>query len=164
MPGPVLAGSLDLFKAYDGFKGTGSYYLGLQAGYNYVFPSHLMLGIEADASFPNKVEGIQTIFSPLTGEATYEEMVQWSSTVRGRIGYAPGHWLVYATAGLAWTYDQFTRTQINSPPGTSSFAPSPGTVEPKFILGRRGWGRRAGRRGCTTSKLDCAARIPLHAV
>jgi high affinity Mn2+ porin len=144
MPGPVLAGSLDLFKAYDGFKGTGSYYLGLQAGYNYVLPSHLMLGIEADASFPNKVQGIHTIFSPSTGEATYEEMVQWSSTVRGRIGYAPGHWLVYATAGSAWTYDQFTRTQINSPPGTSSFAPSPGTVERKFILGRRGWAAGLG--------------------
>ena len=30
---PVLAGSLDLFKAFDGFKGTGSYDLGLHGGY-----------------------------------------------------------------------------------------------------------------------------------
>ena len=141
---PALAGSLDLFKAYDGFKGTGSYALGLKGGYNYMFPSHLLLGIEADASFPNNIRGTQTIYSRLTGEATYEEMVQWSTTLRGRIGYAPGHWLVYATGGLAWTYDEFTRTQVNNPPGTSSLVPSPGTVEPKYILGRRGWAAGAG--------------------
>ena len=29
-----------------------------------------------------------------------------SGTLRGRIGYAPGHWLFYATGGLAWSYDQ----------------------------------------------------------
>ena len=34
----TLAGSPDLFKAFDGFKGTGSYYLGLHGGYNYMFP------------------------------------------------------------------------------------------------------------------------------
>jgi high affinity Mn2+ porin len=29
---PVLAGSLDLFNQFDAFKGTGSYFFGLQAG------------------------------------------------------------------------------------------------------------------------------------
>ena len=136
---PAFAGSLDLFKAFDGFKGTGSYYLGLQGGYNYMLPSRLLIGIEADASFPSNIHGIQTLSSALNGLTTYEEMVQWSTTLRGRIGYAPADWLVYATGGLAWTYDQFTRTQVNNPPGTSSLVPSPGTVEPKYILGRRGW-------------------------
>ena len=79
----TLAGSLDLFKAFDGFKGTGSYYLGLHGGYNYMFPSRFLIGIEADASFPSNIHGIQTISSDLTGVATYEEMAQWSSTVRG---------------------------------------------------------------------------------
>ena len=136
---PALAGSLDLFKGFDGFKGTGSYYLGLQGGYNYMFPSRLLIGIEADVSFPSNIHGIQTISSSLTGQATYEEMVQFSNTVRGRIGYAPGHWLIYATGGLAWTHNQFTRTQIASAPDPSSVAPNPGTVEPKFIVGRSGW-------------------------
>src|ERR1700738_4032240 len=36
---PALAGSLDFFKAFDGFKGTGSYYLGFHGGYSYMFPS-----------------------------------------------------------------------------------------------------------------------------
>jgi len=50
---PSLAGSLDFFRAFDGFKGTGSYYIGLQAGYNYMFPSRLVLGVEADVSVPS---------------------------------------------------------------------------------------------------------------
>jgi high affinity Mn2+ porin len=141
---PALAGSLDFFKAFDGFKGTGSYYLGFHGGYSYMFPSRLVIGIEADASFPSNVHGIQTLSSPLTGVATYEEMVQWSSTLRGRIGYAPGHWLIYATGGLAWTADQFTRTQINAATDPSSSAPAPGSVEPKFIVGRRGWAAGGG--------------------
>ena len=139
---PALAGSLDFFKAFDGFKGTGSYYLGFQGGYDYMFPSHLLIGVEADASFPSNVHGIRAISSPLTGVATYEEMVQWSSTVRGRIGYAPGHWLIYATGGWAWTADQFTRTQIGAATDPSSSAPA--SVEPKFIVGRRGWAAGGG--------------------
>jgi high affinity Mn2+ porin len=149
---PALAGSPDLFKAFDGFKGTGSYYLGLQGGYNYMFASRLLIGIEADASFPSNIHGIQTISSNLTGQATYEEMVQWSNTVRGRIGYAPGHWLVYATGGLAWTYDQFTRTQIVGATDPTSVAPGQGTVEPKFIVGRRGWVAGGGIELALSSK------------
>ena len=37
---PALAGSLDLFNSVvDIFRGTGSYFLGFQAGYNYLLPS-----------------------------------------------------------------------------------------------------------------------------
>jgi high affinity Mn2+ porin len=88
---PSLAGSLDFFKAFDGFKGAGSYFLGLQAGYSYMFPSRLVLGVEADVSFPNLLGGSQVISSDLIGQATYQELVEFSGTVRGRIGYAPGH-------------------------------------------------------------------------
>ena len=148
----TLAGSLDLFKGFDGFKGTGSYYVGLHGGYNYMFPSRFLVGVEADASFPSNIHGIQIISSDLTGVAAYEEMVQWSSTVRARIGYAPGHWLFYATGGLAWTYDQFTRTQVVGSFDPNSVGPSAGTVEPKFIVGRRGWAAGGGIELALTSK------------
>jgi high affinity Mn2+ porin len=133
---PSLTGSLDFFKAYDGFKGTGSYFLGLQAGYSYMFPSRLLLGAEADVSFPSNISGTQVISSPAIGQASYAEMVQYSGTVRGRIGYAPGHWLFYATGGFGWTYNQFTRTQIAGMPvgGTAN----PGDVELLFVVPRIG--------------------------
>jgi high affinity Mn2+ porin len=145
-PGAVdtsLAGSLDFFHAYDGFKGTGSYLLGLQAGYTYMFPSRVVIGAEADVSFPSNVGdvprnvgGFQTISSPTIGQATYAEAMQYSGTVRGRIGYAPGHWLVYATGGFAWTADQFIRSQVAGMPVGGTVGP--GEVESKFLVPRVG--------------------------
>jgi high affinity Mn2+ porin len=133
---PSLAGSLDFFKAFDGFKGSGSYFLGLQAGYSYMFPSRLVLGLEADVSFPNLLGGSQVISSDLIGQATYQELVEFSGTVRSRIGYAPGHWLFYATGGFAWTYNQFTRTQLAGMPvgGTANA----GDEESLFVVPRIG--------------------------
>lgn len=109
---PSLGGSLDFLHAFDGFKGPGSYFHALQAGYSHMFPSRVDGGVEADVSFPSLVGGSQVISSDSIGQATYQELVQFSGTVRGRIGYAPGHWLFYATGGFAWTYNQFTRTQL----------------------------------------------------
>jgi high affinity Mn2+ porin len=134
---PSLAGSLDFFRAFDGFKGTGSYFIGLQAGYNYMFPSRLLLGVETDVSFPSLIGGApQVISSDAIGQANYAEMVQFSGSVRGRIGYAPSHWLVYATGGFAWTYNQFTRMQlVGFPAGGTA---SPGDEESLFIVPRIG--------------------------
>ena len=74
------------------------------------FKSHLMLGFEADISFPNSdvlipfsVRGSQTITSPITGQVTYGEAVVYYGSVRARVGYAFDHFLLYGTAGLAWT-------------------------------------------------------------
>ena len=39
---PTLNGSFGLFNSFDAFKGTGSYFFGLQAGYNYVLPSRFL--------------------------------------------------------------------------------------------------------------------------
>jgi hypothetical protein len=35
IPGPPLNGTLDFYKSYDMFQGTGSYFAGLQTGYNW---------------------------------------------------------------------------------------------------------------------------------
>src|SRR5499433_849743 len=55
--GPNFTGSLDFYKGFNFSKGTGSYFAGFQAGYNTMLPSHLMLGIEGDVSFPNTIKG-----------------------------------------------------------------------------------------------------------
>ena len=108
---PALAGSIALFNAFEPFKGTGSYFAGFHAGYNYQLPSRLLLGIEADVSFPNFLSGTQTVSSPLNGPASYQDQVEFSGTVRARVGYAAGSWLFYATGGLAYGEDQIIRTQ-----------------------------------------------------
>ncbi len=139
---PNLNGSLDFFEAYDGFEGTGSYALGLQAGYDYMFPSRLVLGVEADVSFPNTLSSSQAISSSLIGQASYQDQVEFSGTVRGRVGYAPGNWLFYATGGFAYSYDQFTRTQLSGTPAGGSA--QPGSTESLFMQPRVGGAVGAG--------------------
>ena len=141
--GPGLNGAFDLPLNFDFMAGTGSYVLGLQGGYNYVLPSRWMLGIEGDVSFPNSdvvvpysVKGSQTVASPAIGQITYGEAVIHYGSVRGRVGYAFDRLLVYGTGGLAWTYDQVTRSQDASP-FAGSLVPA-GTVETR-LLWRLGW-------------------------
>jgi high affinity Mn2+ porin len=130
---PVLSGSLDFARAYDPFRGTGGYVGGFQAGYNVMFAPRGVAGFEADVTFPDTLAGGQDFASPTIGNANYTDTVEMLGTVRGRLGYFD-HWLYYATGGLAWTYDQLTRTQsVAGPAG----APS-GTVETSF-QGRTGW-------------------------
>jgi high affinity Mn2+ porin len=145
---PALNGSFDLPFNFDFMAGTGSFVAGLQAGYNYVTPTRLLLGFEVDASSPNSdvlipyaVRGSQTINSPLTGQVSYGEAVIGYGTARARVGYAFDHFLLYGTGGLAWTYDQVTRTQVagNSFGGFAS----PGTVDTK-LLWRLGWAAGVG--------------------
>src|SRR4051812_4700825 len=50
-----LAGTLDFFAPYDAFTGTGSYFAGLHGGYNLMLPSRILLGVEADVSFPSVI-------------------------------------------------------------------------------------------------------------
>jgi high affinity Mn2+ porin len=136
---PDLSSSLDLDQSSDIFNGSGSYFGGLQIGYDYMLPNRVVLGVQLDSSFPGfpKLEGISiggiSIFStPALGLASYSESVLHSGTVRGRVGYAPGDWLFYATGGFAWTYDQLTLTQL-----------AEGTTDSPFLW-RLGWAAGLG--------------------
>jgi len=88
----------------------GSVTAGLQGGYNYVLPSRLLLGIEADASFPNFLAGDDLAWFRTTRDTDTAEKIDFMSTVRGRLGYAFDHWMVYATGGFAWSLGRFLQT------------------------------------------------------
>ncbi len=136
-----LNGSIDLFNSYDAFKGTGSYFAGLQAGYNRMLPSRFVLGVEMDFSAPNTIMGSQTISSVPSGQASFTDTVLDFGTLRGRVGYAFDHWLVYGTGGVAWTYDKLERTQLAGMPVGGNVAI--GTTE-AALLWRWGWAAGAG--------------------
>jgi high affinity Mn2+ porin len=125
--GPGIAGSTGLFQHIDNFDNGGSFFGGLQAGYNYMLPNRVLLGAETDISFPSfptlptgvnpfgvSIGGSSTFTSPTLGPVSFAETVLTSGTVRARIGYAPGNWLFYATGGLAWTYSQQSLTQVST--------------------------------------------------
>jgi high affinity Mn2+ porin len=144
--GPAQSGSLDLFNSFNAFNGMGSYFEGFQAGYNHMLPSRWLFGVEADVSFPSTITGSSTLSSATSGTASYAETVEFAGTLRGRAGYAPNlgttHWLFYATGGFAWSYDQFTRTQVAATPAGGTAVP--GQVENLFMVPRVGGVAGAG--------------------
>jgi high affinity Mn2+ porin len=132
------SGSFSLYQGFDAFKDTGSYFEGLQLGYNSLLPNRIVIGAEIDASFPsfrNKGGvsiGGNSVLSSRFGIETYQETMLSSGTVRGRLGYSPRDWLFYATGGFAWTYDHLTLTQLAN-----------GTTDIPFLW-RFGWAAGAG--------------------
>jgi outer membrane immunogenic protein len=82
-----------------GFIGGG------QIGYNCQYV-HWVFGAEADFDWTNAdgsdTQGQNLFFGLLPATATTSEKLDWLGTVRGRVGYASGNLLVYATGGLAY--------------------------------------------------------------
>jgi high affinity Mn2+ porin len=130
-------GSLDFFQKPDGWTGTGSYFVGLQAGYNVVLPSRFVIGVEADALFPSLVGAAQAIRTDRPRDAILDENMLVAGTARGRLGYAFGNWLPYATAGFAWTFDQAAWTRLDEIRGGTA------AIEQQ-LLWRLGWTIGAG--------------------
>ncbi len=82
---------------------------GVQLGFDYMLPSRLVFGVAADMSSG----GTKTVtLSDPSGTSSNQATVFDSETIRGRIGYAADNILLYATGGLAWSNDQFVRTQL----------------------------------------------------
>lgn len=88
----------------------GALYGGVQAGYNHVWRSGLMLGVEADLSFPNYLGADDVVWSRTTATSDVAHRMDYWGTVRGRIGYAADRWLGYATGGFAWSQARFLET------------------------------------------------------
>ena len=136
---PGISGSTNLFRTIDTFDEAGSFFAGVQAGYNYMLPNRVVIGAEIDASFPSyqnlagiSIGGTSNFTSPALGSLSYSETMLAFGTARARIGYAPGSWLFYATGGFAWTYNQQSLTQLST-----------GNSESPFLW-RLGWAAGAG--------------------
>src|SRR6266851_1375309 len=85
----------------------GSLIGGAQIGYNYVLPSRILVGIEADASFLNALSADDVAWSRLTSVADTAEKIDYMATLRGRLGYAFPRWMIYATGGVALSLGRF---------------------------------------------------------
>ena len=86
----------------------------------------------------NTLLGTQTIAAAGFDVADYEEKVLFSGTLRGRLGYAFGPWLVYGTGGYAWGDEQLTRTQVS---GATA-----GTEETRRSFRSAGWRAQASKQ------------------
>jgi outer membrane protein OmpA-like peptidoglycan-associated protein len=95
--------------------------IGLLGGYDYMFANRIVLGALADVYATNITSDDTTTIGTNTSQARTKD--HWLGTVQGRLGYAIGNWLPYASFGFGWkqgdvTRDQMTGTTGNAPPGT----------------------------------------------
>lgn len=90
--------SLGQFR--DRFSGINA---GVQAGYNHVTSSRVLLGIEADITFPSYFDSNSLALSIPTGGSTIKEQLDYAGSLRGRIGYLFDPFMLYATGGLAFS-------------------------------------------------------------
>ena len=104
---------------------------GVQAGYNVQLSSGIVLGAEADITFPNYLASNSIVNLLATPRSEVFEQLDYAGSLRGRIGYASGHWLAYATGGLAWAGERFVN------------APAIGSEEKELNV-RLGWAAGAG--------------------
>ena len=75
---PDTSGSFGLGQPIDIFSESGSFFGGLQAGYNYMLPNRVVIGAEVDATFPSfpdlsriSIGGISNLTSPTLGAETF---------------------------------------------------------------------------------------------
>jgi high affinity Mn2+ porin len=97
---------------------------GYQAGYNKQFPNHIVLGVEADASFGSPPD------APRLAPAPFNATLDYIGTVRGRIGYAFGPWMPYVTGGFAWGH-----SHVNLNDSAGDVIAAPGQIQPGWTAG-----------------------------
>jgi|tagenome__1003787_1003787.scaffolds.fasta_scaffold20950266_2 high affinity Mn2+ porin len=88
---------------------------GYQAGYLRQLSRHVVVGIEADASFTSHLD------LPALIPAPFHTTIDYVGTVRGRAGYASGTLLGYVTGGFAWGH-----SHININDAAGAVVSSPG--------------------------------------
>jgi high affinity Mn2+ porin len=102
------------FGTASGSNPYGALFGGVQAGYEHIFPSRLMLGIEADFSFPNYEDASKVLSYRSTTTGYASEEYEWIATLRGRLGYDIGAWTPYLTGGIAWASTRYSRIDLTT--------------------------------------------------
>jgi outer membrane immunogenic protein len=99
--GGAIAGGAIPITSYSssGFLGGG------QAGYNWQFDPHWLVGLETDFMGSDIRGSETTIAGPpvfVTNITTVTQRLDWLGTSRVKAGYVVGNWLVYGTGGVAY--------------------------------------------------------------
>jgi high affinity Mn2+ porin len=116
---------------------------GLQAGYNHVTASGLLLGVEADFSFPAILRSNLQQNIAVLGPSVVNDNIQIYGSLGGRVGYTFGNWLVYGAGGFAYDRDRLNTTDFAS-----------GNVDDNVYFWRPGWTAGAGVEVLLTANLS----------
>jgi high affinity Mn2+ porin len=117
--------------AAGGVTPYGTWIGGAQVGYQYFLPSRLMLGLEADVSFPGVDDLSQTMSYRATNTGTATENLEFLASLRGRLGYDLGGFTPFVTGGIAWASTRYSRVDLT----TGNEDANPGNIRLGYVLG-----------------------------
>lgn len=124
----------EVTKAGDDTLFTG----GGQIGYNHAF-DRLVVGIEADfSSFDFYARKTPATSAADWGSDTYVALdMNWLATVRGRLGVAMDRWLLYGTAGIAFSDGEIRNHDFcnTAPPCGSGLIDAKGDIDTGWTVG-----------------------------
>ena len=99
------------FPGRDETFSLGTGIIGLQGGYNHLFSSSWLMGIEGDFSYGSQSDSHLSnlsVFDNTSDGYAFRGVstvtLSWQATLRGRLGYVYGPWLYYGTAGVAFMH------------------------------------------------------------
>ena len=115
----------------DGTASYGMMFGGLQAGYQVILPSRLLLGAEVDFSGANYMEPDQVLSYRATRTGSANEQLEYVATLRGRLGYAMDGWTPFLTSGFAWASTRVSRTDS----ATGNEDATPGNLRAGYAIG-----------------------------
>jgi outer membrane immunogenic protein len=101
--GGVFSDSIDLSASDGEESGSGdfdvdnTFLVGVHVGYNWQTARNVVLGVEGDISLLGGERDVE-----FDGEKLGEQDDNWLASIRGRLGYAAGSTLIYATGGVAF--------------------------------------------------------------
>ena len=113
---PAIGGSFDI--ADSAFNG------GVQAGYNWQFAPHWVVGVEADIGWL----GFDRLRRNWNEVVVFGVETDWYATLRGRLGYSTGPALLYVTGGAAFVKTTNHVNNVIGPVNASSSDTSSGWV------------------------------------
>jgi outer membrane immunogenic protein len=143
-------GGTPISSTFAGSYGAGGVLGGGQIGANYEFPSHWVIGLEADIDGSN-LSGSggncsTTALGVGVGCTGLSTKFNDFGTVRGRLGYAGDNLLLYGTGGWAWgqstTNSNFTCVGVGTCPGPG--VPFTGGGSSVSTTATNGWAAGAG--------------------
>jgi len=108
---PPIAGTPGLPGYFDTTNTASGVAAGGHLGFNYQFSEFIVAGVEGDlegSTVHNYAFAYGSGFGPYSVE-TYSNL---RASARARLGYAVGHWLLYATAGGAWANFSTSRSFV----------------------------------------------------
>jgi outer membrane immunogenic protein len=89
---------------------------GVQAGCDYQFARHWVIGLAGDFSWANIAgQGNDPFFAGKNGNPiTLSSRTDWLASVTGRLGYSWDRYLLYVRGGAAWADNHYTAQNLQS--------------------------------------------------